>query len=63
MKKKEEGAERKWRKERVWETEKEGEKIEQERPGRENKEFIRFMKITFSLQSTYNSICLYLWPQ
>ena len=55
---KEAGAERKWRKVRVWETEKEGEKIEQERPGRENKEFIRFMKITFSLQSTYNSICL-----
>lgn len=58
MKKKEAGAERKQRKERVWETEKEGEKIEQERLGRENKEFIRFMKITFSLQSTYNSICL-----
>ena len=36
----------------------EGERIEQGRQRRENKEFIRFIKITLSLQSTHSSICL-----
>lgn len=47
------------------ETEKEGEKIEQERLGRENKEFIRIYEnyLQFARVPGLNSICLEARPQ